>query len=802
MAPIQQDRVYDGEKTAGAGVAPVAETGQVHITSDTEAQEHLENIKKQHLFDPNLPDDFVDEVADALQGGSPDAKVAVAAELMENSPYPEVRAAVRNYDDDLPANTIRAWVIGMVFATIGSALNMLFSMRAPSIIITTYVAQLLCHPVGILWSKFLPDREFKTFGIRWNLNPGPWNIKEHCLVVIMANVTFGGGAAYSTDIILAQVAYYKQNWGWGWELLITFTISMCGFGMAGLFRKFLVDPAAMIWPSTLINTTLFYALHDHSKSDPAKTNGWIIGRYKWFSIVLLCSFCWYWFPGYIAPFLSVFAFVTWIKPQSPVINQLFGGWTGVSLIPITFDWTQISGYTTSPLIFPWFAVSNTLIGVVVFFVITTIGVHYSNSFWNLYLPISDSNSYDNTAQVYNVSRIINSEYELDMAAYKAYSPLFLSTTFTLTYGVSFASITALIVHSALYNGRDIWIRWTSVGREEEDVHTRLYAKYRAVPIWWYGALFLAIFGMAMGTVVGYDSHLTWWAYIISMLIALVFFLPIGLIQGSTNVAIGLNVVTEFIIGYMQPGKPLAMMLFKAYGYMALYQGLAFTSDLKMAQYMKVPPRTVFMGQVISTIWSSVVQIAVMNWAFGAIDGICDSDQSNHFTCPGGRVYFNASVIWGLIGPQRIFGIGAIYSSMLWFFLIGAICPFISWFLARRYPRSFWKYICFPIIFGGAGMIPPATALNYLSWGVVGFAFNKLIRNRWRGWWMQYNYVTSAGLDVGLALSTILIFFTLSLTNTDMTSWWGANKALNTMDYQDTAIVRTLAPGETFGPTSW
>ena len=39
----------------------------------------------------------------------------------------------------------------------------------------------------------------------------------------------------------------------------------------------------------------------------------------------------------VAKFLSVFAFVTWIRPKNVVINQLFGGWTGISLIPITFD---------------------------------------------------------------------------------------------------------------------------------------------------------------------------------------------------------------------------------------------------------------------------------------------------------------------------------------------------------------------------------------------------------------------------------------------------------------------------------
>jgi hypothetical protein len=46
-----------------------------------------------------------------------------------DSPYEEVRAAVRNTDGEEVANTVRAWVLGMFFVTIGSALNMFLSMR-------------------------------------------------------------------------------------------------------------------------------------------------------------------------------------------------------------------------------------------------------------------------------------------------------------------------------------------------------------------------------------------------------------------------------------------------------------------------------------------------------------------------------------------------------------------------------------------------------------------------------------------------------------------------------------------------
>ena len=150
----------------------------------------------------------------------------------------------------------------------------------------------------------------------------------------------------------------------------------------------------------------------------------------------------------------------------------------------------------------------------------------------------------------------------------------------------------------------------------------------------------------------------------------------------------------------------------------------------------------------------------------------------------------------------MFSIGQTYSPLLYFFVAGLILPIIVWLLARRFPRSIIRYFNAPILFGGTGLIPPATVLNYFTWGIVGFVFNKYIRSRWGGWWIYYNYVVSAGLDVGLMLSTILIFLTLFMTNTNFPSWWGVSISKNTMDAQGTAIQTTLGPGESFGPKTW
>ena len=245
-----------------------------------------------------------------------------------------------------------------------------------------------------------------------------------------------------------------------------------------------------------------------------------------------------------------------------------------------------------------------------------------------------------------------------------------------------------------------------------------------------------------------------------------------------------------------------MMLFKTYGYITMAQGLYFTLDLKVGQYMKVPPRTMFYGQTVATIWACIVQVAIVRWALdGNIAGICTQHQPNNFTCPNGRVFFNASVIWGLIGPQRIFSPGSIYGNLQWFWLAGVALPAIIYVVARIWPKSRARYLNAPLLFNGSGQIPPATPLNYLSWGIVGLIFNPWIRNRYRGWWMRFNYLTSAGLDVGLAICTIVIILALNLTNTNMTEWWGVTVAANNMDYEDSAIQEVVTDTP-FGPASW
>ena len=173
-----------------------------------------------------------------------------------------------------------------------------------------------------------------------------------------------------------------------------------------------------------------------------------------------------------------------------------------------------------------------------------------------------------------------------------------------------------------------------------------------------------------------------------------YIIPIGMIQAITNQQVGLNVITELIIGYALPGRPIAMMMFKTWGYITMVQALTFASDFKLGHYMKIPPRPMFWCQVVETGIAGTVQLGVQAWLFSNIQGICTSEAESGFTCPSTTVFGTASIIWGVIGPQRQFSHGQMYYNLLFFFVVGTIAPLIQWAVHKRFKLNVLKYLNF------------------------------------------------------------------------------------------------------------
>jgi hypothetical protein len=247
---------------------------------------------------------------------------------------------------------------------------------------------------------------------------------------------------------------------------------------------------------------------------------------------------------------------------------------------VTFDWGQVT-FIGSPLPVPWWAIANIGIAMVIFYWIVTpiiyvstfrvnqrfymliCGVQYTNTWFTAYLPMVSSNSFDNTGNVYNVTRIINPDLSLNEAEYQAYSPLFLPAAFAISYGLSFASITATLMHTFLYYRKQIWTQARRSLGEQPDgrridsllfslfcscsqllVHARLMSVYRIVPDWWYGVIFgeqyfrmaplicsqyetpvtMFVFGIIVIEVFHTDFPV--WAFVIALMICTLICLPL------------------------------------------------------------------------------------------------------------------------------------------------------------------------------------------------------------------------------------------------------------------------------------
>ncbi|TFY70229.1 hypothetical protein EVG20_g2771 [Dentipellis fragilis] len=764
------------------------------------------------FFDPNL--DFSD------------------TGLEDDSPYPEVRAAVANFDDpSMPVSTIRAWMIGLFWAILLPGINQFFHFRYPSILVSGLVAQLVAFPMGRLWARVMP--RFAIFGV--SINPGPFTIKEHVLVTVMAGV--GAQAAYATDIIAVQRVYYKQDFNFIYQWMLVMSTQFIGFSIGGIARRFLVAPPSMIWPSTLVQCALFNTLHSQNYSGTGLRES--MSRERFFLLAFIGS-------------------TVWCKHE--VVIRRNGLPTGVvnrhsARISIPGSQRLHMGMLDCPeerdrQPAVWLQERHGVFTLDLRLEPDSICWEpYTNTWYGAYMPISSRNAFDNTGKSYDLGRVLNPDATLNSTAYQEYSPLFLSTTFAVSYGLSFASMTATIVHSLIYFWKPIKLHFGRSLQEQPDVHAQLMSRYPQVSEWcgdfhFCGAVHQVVadehddLGVARRAAHRADLYHTHW-YVRRRCLSSVFTdpsdaiaprtsQPIGMLQAITNRQVGLNVIGELVAGLILPGKPVAMMMFKVrFGIGNADLGaMIFTSDFKLGHYMKVPPRPMFWAQILSTAIAGTVQLGVQTWMFSNIDGLCEAGQKNHFVCANIEVFGTASIVWGVVGPMRQFAKGQIYYSRVFFLNRRAlpnaplvVDPQIPSKLAElrqvrrlllRFPRPLTDstvFASFPLIFAGLGTLPPANASNFVPWAILGFIFQYLIRRRFFPFWAKYNYVLSAALDAGTAVGVILVYFCLQYpANGEIGAktiqvWWGNTVFENNADWKSLPF-KTVEDGHPFGPRTW
>lgn len=782
-------------------------------------------VHRIHEKDPNFPSSVVQKIKAFL--GNEDVfdhpenhqhliqeMKLEAALVTSNSPYAEVRAVVSNKDDPTTlSSTIRCWIIGLAFGALLAFINQLFDIRQPAIRVMANVAQLLAYPIGKAAERWLPDWGFTLFGTRHSLNPGPFTKKEHMLITIMANVAYN--TPYTNYIIWVQYLpqYFDQPYAShvAYQILIALATNFIGYGIAGICRRFLVYPSYCVWPASLVTIALNSAFHTGG-NPPVEgpfRGVWRISRLKFFYLMFGAMFIWFWFPNYIFTSLSKFNWLSWISPHHRNLNIITGINNGLGMNPFpTWDWNVLLWDSADPLMVPFFSTFNRFIGAFASFWIV-LAFWYSNVYNTGYLPINTNRVYDNMGKLYNISRAVDDKGMFDQQGYENYSPPFLGAGNVVIYMFFFAIYTSTLTYAILYHRHEIAMGFKVLFKslrkktplENEhilDVHNRLMKSYKEVPEWWYMICLACAIALGISGIVGWDTHTSPGVVFYGLALCVVFVIPVGIIKAMTGIEITLNVLAEFIGGSWVDGNALAMNYFKSFGYVTCAHAVWFCNDLKLAHYTKIPPRQTFAAQMVATFLSTLVCVGVLNFQLMHIRNVCTEEAQFKLTCPGVNTFFTSSVLWGTVGPQKTFGHQGQYSEMLVGFPLGVIIVVVFWLLNRRYPDWTWTRQIHPvaIMYGGIVWAPynmsyvwPSVPIAYFSW--------IYLKSRYVGLWSKYNFVLSAAWSCGIAISGVIIFFSLQYRNKPL-NWWGNEVSEQGCEGSACKLMQ-LGDGEYFGP---
>lgn len=725
----------------------------------------LDNTEKGYpdAFDQDYSEDKKEaaeyEVDDVSESSS-DAYSITDKDVVEMVPIDED-------NKDLPVLTIRMWVLAFGLSCVICGVDAFFSMRFPTINISALVALVVSYPLGQLWYLVLPQWTVPLpFGQKISLNPGPFNQKEHACVHMFCQLSIKCGLIFT--LIIEQGKFFNNPIGIPRFILFHLSCFMLSFGLAGTTRDILVTPKRNTWPAALGSIALFKALHSNENHI---ANGWKINRFRWLLIVFCAAFVWYWFPDLILPFLSTLGgWISWIKPSSAALSQVFGTSTGLGLFPLTLDWTQVTSLA-EPLFAPFWALTMVFVSFVFWIWIVLPGLYYQNHWQVAHYPIMTSSLYSVGGDSYQAEKVVDTNtWTLDLDKYRN-NPVMLPIAFIMQVGLGLGAFTSMIIQFIFRFKTDII---DPLREKKTDLFNRAQLKYKPYPSWISIIFILIGLGMGFAFSEGWSNQqLNAGGYIVSALLGMILYVPIALIESRSAFTVSLAPFFYIVCAYWYRGRPVTLSFFYAYGYTVLQHAMHTSQSCKIGHYMNVPPRYVMIVLFFASVWGALVSSAVTGFIVNHVQDVCSEHAKNGMTCRRVRTTFNTHLIWGLFG-DRIFSAGGRYSFVNWFFLAGGLLSLVVIALQFWKPKNPILLKFNPtLFFAGAENIPSVTGFNYSTYWIVALVFNFIIHRKYTAWWRKYNLALGIGLDCGTAIAALLIFFAVVYTGgSSHYNWWG------------------------------
>ncbi|UJR07435.1 hypothetical protein I4U23_011721 [Adineta vaga] len=681
----------------------------------------------------------------------------------EQTTFEEVAGICLNKDDrTMKSLTIRSFTIGFLFICFMSFYHMWYYVTKLYALITPVTVILISHLMAKIWSR---------------INGVSWTMKEHTIVLLMTNVAWTFSVVYDISVI-SYLEYQERIPSFQFIYMFFFVVSIqfLGFGLAGILRRFLVWPSSEVWPSNFPSIALLRILHPSEISanrsvfgDETHLSLWqrfLSNELRFYFIIVIAQFIFYWLPGYMIPVLSGFSWICMIKPTDYTLAQLTD-YRGLSLGSFSLNWYSITYFLESPFVVPRWALVNIGVGfVLVAWIITPI-IYFQNVWKTREHAISSSTQSSSN-----------------------WSAMGFVTTFT-----TFASLSAVFVHTFLHHGKNLWqqIKYRSLDKKGNDTHCRLIELYPDVPDWWF--LIVSVVAVVVIMIVAHVSNLLeWYNVLFALSIAMIFVLPYGMVTSITGQLIQNQAVyflMVIIVGLLWAGNQSKRMTFIAIGYTTYCQTLYLVSNMKLGHYMKIPPRILFLVQLIACLVCSSFGAGIQYY-FYAVKRYYEHPDAYKFesmfdlTNVGSTIVNNTSFITSQMPQNRIF---------FWSLLIGALLPIPFWFASRKYKWCHLVHI--PLMLATVSWMPLVDTGTMLTWLIIGFSAVILVR---RECWKRHIYLTSSALDAGMAFALAMIGGPLVYYNVTFPSWWGDGGESKTgcpFSQINAALAQSFDP-ETYG----
>ena len=114
-----------------------------------------------------------------------------------------------------------------------------------------------------------------------------------------------------------------------------------------------------------------------------------------------------------------------------------------------------------------------------------------------------------------------------------------------------------------------------------------------------------------------------------------------------------------LAGLMVPERPVGNMYFAAWSHNVINNAVTLSQDLKMGEYLKIPPRVMFLTQVYGTVLGGFINYAVMiSIVSGNRDVLRDTDGNSSWSGATIQAYNTNATSWAL--ARYLYKVGSTY----------------------------------------------------------------------------------------------------------------------------------------------